>query len=259
MNHTQKMSDMRILIVNDDGIGSSGIKALEKIALTLTKDVWVVAPNGNRSGKGHSVTFDFPLRVSQIGQKKFITTGTPVDCVVVGVKSILADRPPDLILSGINYGGNFADFIILSGTVNAAFAGIELGIKSIAVSQEFDSDGNIKYDMPEKYLPSMIEKLMDFKWADHTVMNVNFPDGNVEDIKGVKIAKQGRINIDWRIVAKSDPVNDPYYWMHAVHENADLDKDCELTILKERNAITITPLRPNYTNFEEMDRLNELF
>jgi 5'-nucleotidase len=169
------LSGLRILIVNDDSINSVGIKALERIANSITPDVWVVAPEVGQSGKGFSVTFDSILRINEISPRKFSVSGTPSDCVYVALGQILNDKKPDLILSGINHGANLADFIGLSGTVGAAFAAASQGIRAIAVSQHFTTEPPAKFPLVDHFLPSIIKKLMSINWPDQVCMNVNFP------------------------------------------------------------------------------------
>ena len=112
---------MRILITNDDGIHAEGLAVLERIAATLSDDVWVVAPETDQSGLAHSLTLNDPLRLRQVADRHFAVRGTPTDCVIMGLRQIL-DTPPDLVLSGINRGHNLADDLTYSGTVAAAMA-----------------------------------------------------------------------------------------------------------------------------------------
>src|SRR4029434_7944553 len=125
---------MRILLTNDDGIQSPGLEVLEKIATDLTEDVWVVAPETDNSGASHSLTLAEPLRMRHLGKRHYAVKGTPTDCVIMGVRFLLRDQPPDLVLSGVNRGQNLADDITYSGTVAGAIQGTLLGVPSIAMS-----------------------------------------------------------------------------------------------------------------------------
>ena len=127
---------MRILLTNDDGIHAEGLAALERIARTLSDDVWVVAPETDQSGYAHSLSLSEPLRLRKLGEKHFAVRGTPTDCVIMGVRRLLPGLP-DLVLSGINSGSNIADDITYSGTVAGAMEGALLGIQSIALSQAY--------------------------------------------------------------------------------------------------------------------------
>ena len=131
---------MRILLTNDDGIHAEGLASLERVARTLSDDVWVVAPENDQSGYAHSLSISEPLRLRKIGEKHFAVRGTPTDCVIMGVRKILPE-PPDLILSGVNSGANIADDVTYSGTVAGAMEGAMLGIRSIALSQAYNVSG----------------------------------------------------------------------------------------------------------------------
>ena len=125
---------MRILLTNDDGIEAPGLDVLEKIASDLTDDVWVVAPETDNSGASHSLTLAEPLRMRELGKRHYAVKGTPTDCVIMGVRFLLREQPPNLVLSGVNRGQNLADDVTYSGTVAGAIQGTLLGVPSIAMS-----------------------------------------------------------------------------------------------------------------------------
>src|SRR5512143_2307306 len=125
---------MRILICNDDGIEAAGLNVLEKIARDITEDVWIVAPETDSSGASHSLTISEPLRMRELDERRYAVKGTPTDCVIMGVRFLLRDEPPDLVLSGVNRGQNLADDVTYSGTVAGAIQGTLLGVPSIAMS-----------------------------------------------------------------------------------------------------------------------------
>src|SRR5471032_2810902 len=127
---------LRILVTNDDGIHAPGLGVAEAIARALTDDVWVVAPESEQSGASHSLTLSSPLRLRQVGERRYAVTGTPTDCVMMGCLDILKASPQDLILSGVNSGSNLADDVTYSGTVAGAMEGCAMGIPAIALSQE---------------------------------------------------------------------------------------------------------------------------
>src|SRR5712691_11037312 len=131
------LAKCRILISNDDGIASPGIKVLEKIARDLSDDVWVVAPEQEQSGASHSLTTRRPLRMREVARRRYAVDGTPTDCVLIAVKRLLRDRPPDLVLSGINAGSNVGEDMTYSGTVAAAMEATLLGIPAMALSQDY--------------------------------------------------------------------------------------------------------------------------
>src|SRR5271168_5070625 len=133
----------RILISNDDGIDAPGIELLERVARQLSSDVWVVAPEQEQSGAGHSLTTRRPLRLTEVGPQRYIVDGTPTDCVLLALKRLLRGRPPTLVLSGINAGTNVAEDITYSGTCAAAMEATLFGVPSIALSQEYRDRGSI--------------------------------------------------------------------------------------------------------------------
>ena len=130
---------MRILVTNDDGIHSDGLDVCAEIARALSDDVWIVAPEFDQSGVSHSLSLNDPLRLRPIAERRFAVKGTPTDCVIMGAKHILKERPPDLVLSGVNRGRNAGEDVIYSGTVAGAVEGTILGIPSFALSQSYKS------------------------------------------------------------------------------------------------------------------------
>ena len=132
---------MRILLTNDDGYHAPGLKVLEQIAACFSDDVWIVAPAEEQSGAGHSLTLSKPIRVRRHGDTRFAVAGTPTDAVMMALAKIMADTPPDLILSGVNRGANLAEDVTYSGTVSAAMEGALAGVRSIALSQVYSREG----------------------------------------------------------------------------------------------------------------------
>ncbi|MBE6446988.1 MAG: 5'/3'-nucleotidase SurE [Alphaproteobacteria bacterium] len=257
---SSSLSKLRILITNDDSINASGIKALERIANSITPDVWVVAPEVGQSGKGYSVTFDNVLRIKEISPRKFSVDGTPADCIFVALGEILKDKKPDLVLSGINHGSNIGDFIGLSGTVGAAFAAGSQNIKAIAVSQDFsESTCPVKFPIVEHYLHDIIKKLLSFEWPEGVCMNVNFPDETLQRVKGVRIATQGKMNVAWNVHKRLDPVNHPYYWLRATYTEKENALNSDLMLLEQGKYVTITPLQSRHEYSECSSKLEELF
>jgi 5'-nucleotidase len=147
---------MRILITNDDGIHAEGLAVLERIAATLSDDVWVVAPETDQSGLAHSLTINDPLRLREIGEKRFALRGTPTDCVIMAVTHVMPEKP-DLVLSGVNSGQNLADDVTYSGTVAGAMEGTLLGVRSIALSQAYNFENQrrvVPWEVVETHAPA---------------------------------------------------------------------------------------------------------
>ena len=156
---------MRILITNDDGIHAPGLDVLQKIASELTDDVWTVAPETEQSGASHSLSLHEPMRMREVGTRVYAVKGTPTDCVIMGVRFLLKDKPPDLVLSGVNAGQNMADDVTYSGTIAGAFEGNLLGIRSIALSLAYSYDKDktrkLRWRTPLSLGPDLIRKLLD--------------------------------------------------------------------------------------------------
>src|SRR2546421_1822140 len=172
----------RILISNDDGIASPGIKVLEKVARELSNDVWVVAPEQEQSGASHSLTTRRPLRLRPVGEQRYAVDGTPTDCVLLAVKRLLRDRPPDLVLSGINAGGNVGEDLTYSGTVAAAMEATLLDIPAIALSQHYLDGEPIPWPTAERFAPEVIRRLTELPWPEHTLININFPFAGPQEV-----------------------------------------------------------------------------
>ena len=150
------LSGARILISNDDSIHSSGIKMLEKIARSITDDVWVVAPETEQSGASHSLTIHRPLRLRQYDERHFSVDGTPTDCVMLAMSHLLKEHRPDLVLSGINHGANVGDDVTYSGTVAVAMEATLLGVRAIALSQQVEEGKPLSFAVPEQRAADLI-------------------------------------------------------------------------------------------------------
>jgi 5'-nucleotidase len=175
---------MRILVTNDDGIHAPGLGVAEKIARTLSDDVWVVAPENEQSGASHSLTLSLPLRLREIDSRRFAVTGTPTDCVMMGTAYIMKDKPPTLVLSGVNRGSNLADDVTYSGTIAGAMEGCALGIPSIAMSQSYfsETEGETPWACAEAHGPSVVKRLVEIGWPKDVLINLNFPDCAARDV-----------------------------------------------------------------------------
>ena len=164
----------RILFVNDDGIRATGLKALEQIAKSFSKDVWVFAPEEEQSGAGHSLSLNKPVWVSRISAHRFSVGGSPTDCVMMEITEYMSDKRPYLVLSGVNRGQNLGGDVTYSGTVAGAMEAMLLGIPVIAMSQQV-SEKKVQFKTAETLAPSTIKKLLREKWLADVFMNVNFP------------------------------------------------------------------------------------
>ncbi|HUJ48043.1 MAG TPA: 5'/3'-nucleotidase SurE [Rhizomicrobium sp.] len=250
---------LRILITNDDGIHSPGLVVAENMARALTDDVWVVAPETEQSGASHSLTLSLPLRLRKVGEKKFAVTGTPTDCVMMGVAEVLKDRQPDLVLSGVNRGSNLADDVTYSGTIAGAMEGTSLGIRSIALSQSygFEEGYKIRWHCGATHGPAVIAKLVESGWPEpqEVLMNVNFPDCEPEDVTGLEVTEQGKRDMQTAAMERRvDMRRNPYYWIGFKRVRSNPNKGTDLRAIYEKR-ISITPLHLNLTEFKVLQRL----
>ncbi len=206
---------MRILITNDDGFNAPGLKILEEIARELSDDVWMVAPELDQSGAAHSLTLREPIRLREVGERSFAVRGTPTDCVIMGVRHILKDKWPDLVLSGVNRGSNLAEDVTYSGTVAGAMEGALLGIRSMALSQAVGAprEGPIKWQTAQAHGAPLIRKLLAADWPPEVPINVNFPDREPGNIEATVVTRQGRRDKDLLIIdERRDTWGTPYFW-----------------------------------------------
>lgn len=233
-----------ILVSNDDGFFSFGIKTLEKRLRPLGK-VMTVAPDQERSAASHSLTLHRPLRVKKIKPDLYAVDGTPTDCITVGVKEILP-RIPDIIVSGINNSANLGDDVHYSGTVSAAVEGGIMGIPSIAISL-MATEGLGHFETAGRFAAKLVKKVLKEGLPPGVILNVNVPNLPMKQIKGYKFTKQGKRNYGDIIAERLDPRGRKYYWIGG-DQFAFEDipgSDCNAVL---ENYISITPIRVNLTD-----------
>ena len=251
---------MRILITNDDGAGAHGLTVLHQIAKAMTDDVWIVAPEMNQSGASHALTLQVPLRYREIGERAYAVRGTPADCVIMGVRHVLKDHPPDLILSGVNHGANLAEDVTYSGTIAGAMEGTLIGIRSIAMSLTvgFDPEGKQHWRTPLELGPPLVDQLLSTSWPSGVLMNVNYPDLPPDKVDGIAITAQGRrdqgnLNVEER----KDTWGNPYFWYGFERHRAEPIEGTDLWAIK-MGRISVTPLSMNMTHGPTREVLDEL-
>ncbi len=249
----------RILLVNDDGIDAPGIILLEQIARTFSDDIWVVAPDEEKSGAGHSLSTYHPMRVKQRDERHFAVKGTPTDCALLGVYELLGDRKPDIILSGINRGGNIAEDVTYSGTASAAMEGAMLGIPAIAFSQATRPPGIVHWATAEAWAGQVIEKLLGMQWRPGSFINVNFPDCPPEEVRGIRVTAQGlRPPGAFRPMRRVDERHVPYYWTKIEFPVGGHAPGNDLQAALDRE-VSVTPLQLNMTDTEALAGLRGVF
>ena len=247
---------MRILVTNDDGINAEGLEVLERVAHTLSKDVWVVAPEQEQSGAGHSLTLHLPVRLREIDERHFSVSGTPTDCGLVAVQQVIPVKKKrvDLLLSGINRGSNAADDVTYSGTIAAAMEGTILNVPSIALSQLCADREKAVWKTAEKHAPALIKKLVAMGWPANTLININFPDCAPGKVKGIRVCPQGKRRVSVALSERVDPKGRPYFWLGGDRDNTANKPGVDIDFL-HTGYITITPLCMDLTDHSTMERM----
>ncbi|WP_066221569.1 5'/3'-nucleotidase SurE [Formosa haliotis] len=246
-----------ILVVNDDGITAPGIRTLIKIMNTIG-DVVVVAPDSPQSGMGHAITVDSTLYVEKIHidngpQSEYSCSGTPADCVKLGVREILK-RKPDLCVSGINHGSNSSINVIYSGTMSAAIeAGIE-GIPAIGFSL-LDFNWNANFEHAESFIKTITERALKNGLPEGVVLNVNIPNKNKKDIKGIRVCRQAKANWVEKFDKRQSPMGKDYYWLAGKFVNLDQGEDTDEWAL-ENNYVSVVPVQFDLTAYQSIKQIN---
>ena len=248
-----------ILVTNDDGIVAPGIKALVEVCKHIG-EVVVVAPDSPRSGQGHAITITEPIRINKVsvfdGIEAYECTGTPVDCVKLAKNVLLQDRTVDLCVSGINHGSNASVNIIYSGTMSAAMEASIEGINSIGFSLldfSFDAD----FRAAQHYADILIRKVLENKLANCQLLNVNIPNVPLNEIKGMKVCKQGKGTWVEDFKEAKDPRGQKYYWLTGSFDSSSATPDSDLWAL-ENHYISIVPSWHDLTKYDALDKLKYL-
>lgn len=240
----------RILVTNDDGVFSEGIKLLAA-SLSQVAEVVVVAPDREQSASGHSLTLHRPLRMQRIETDVYSVDGTPTDCVNLGVLWLLKERPPDLVVSGINFGVNMGDDVTYSGTVSATFEGTLLGIPSVAFSQEVGE--HFSFESAARFARRFIETLLSETLPSDLLLNVNIPAGQ---IRGVRFTRLGKRRYQQVVVEKTDPRGRNYFWIAGTprwQKEAGTDHAAISS-----GQVSITPLHLDLTDYRGLESLPAL-
>jgi 5'-nucleotidase len=237
---------MRILIANDDGIAANGIRVLTE-SLACDHEVYVIAPDRERSAAGHSLTLHTPLRVEELepfgdAKRTWVTTGTPGDCVKIGINAILAsDEQPDLVISGINHGPNLGADILYSGTVSCAMEGAMMGVPSIAVSLASMKSEYEDFRFTGNFVNSLLKKLPEFTFPPKGILNINTPALPAEDIAGIAITELGRRMFTDTYDKRTDPRGKVYYWMAGELLSEPDTANTDIAAVRN-NMVSVTPV-----------------
>lgn len=242
--------EARILVTNDDGYASEGIHVLAD-ALEDLAEVWVVAPNREQSAVSHALTLDRPLRIQRLAERRVAVDGTPTDCVALGISNLMADRLPDLVVSGINFGFNMGADVHYSGTVSAAFEGVILGVPAMAVSLGLGS--GLSFHLAARFARELAGWILDNGLAPNTLLNVNVPVGNPV---GVRLTRLGVRRYTEGVVEEKDPRGRQIFWIGGgqpvweaipgtdFHETAS-------------GFVSVTPLHLDMTDRRSLEKLRE--
>ena len=248
---------MRILLTNDDGIFAPGLTVLEAIARQFSDDVWIVAPAEEQSGAGHSLTLSRPVRLRQHDARRFSVAGTPTDAVMMALREVMP-AAPDLILSGVNRGANLGDDVTYSGTVSAAIEGALAGIRSIALSQVYASEGmgdTVPFGAAEAWGATVIAPLLDAPFAPRTLVNINFPAIPADQVKGIRVVRQGFHDYSRGTVVEGiDPRGDRYFWfgLNGIEHTPGHATDLEAI---QDGFVAVTPLQLDLTHEGSLSEL----
>jgi 5'-nucleotidase len=248
-----------ILVTNDDGISSQGIKILAKM-LESAGDVYIVAPETEQSAVAHALTLHRPLKFDKVGKRAYSINGTPTDCVIIGINKLLPQKP-DIIVSGINNGGNLGDDVTYSGTVAAAMEGTLLGIPSIAISlakKDMNNGANRQRPAALKEAAGFAVKLagmvLENGLPKDTLLNVNVPDSR--KIKGVKFTVQGKRVYDNSVKELLDPRGRRFYWIGGGSPQGRGGENTDIEAVQD-GYISITPVHLDLTNHKALKHIKE--
>ncbi|MCL4542376.1 MAG: 5'/3'-nucleotidase SurE [Deltaproteobacteria bacterium] len=261
---------MNILLSNDDGVYATGINILFE-ELRKFADVVIVAPDRERSASSHSLTIDRPLRVNEIKPDIFSVDGTPTDAVNIAVHSVLKSKP-DLIISGINYGGNICDDVIYSGTVSAAMEGAIMGIKSVAVSLVVNKGGGylpkdpslednleLSFQKAAEFVLNLAFSVHKYSLPEYTLLNVNIPQTiiNKQNSFEYSITRQGKRHFEDFVVEKIDPRGRKYYWIWGKNIRFEDMPGSDYEAISN-GVISVTPIHLDMTNYKAIEKLKNI-
>jgi 5'-nucleotidase len=250
-----KLNMPLILVTNDDGIQSEGIKALYR-ELSEIGDTYIVAPESEKSAVSHALTMHRPLKVDQLDEKIFTVNGTPTDCVVVAVEKILPERPA-VIASGINKGANLGDDVTYSGTVSAAIEGTLFSIPSMAISLVYRNGEQMLYfSTAARFAKALVAYILRKGLPSDTLLNVNVPNIRYEDIRGLKFTRQGKRSYDNAIHETFDPWGRKHFWIGGGTPTWQTGNDTDFNAVSQ-DYISITPIHLDLTNYEALDHMRK--
>jgi len=246
-----------ILVTNDDGIHSPGLIALAR-GMKELGEVYIVAPDRERSAVSHSLTLHRPLKVEKLSEDVFSIDGTPTDCVILAISKLLPERPA-LVASGINRGGNLGGDISYSGTVSGAIEGTILGIPSFAISLVTgDEPQPIHFESASAFATRIGRSILEKSLPPDTLLNINVPNADKGKILGIRFTRQGKIVYNNAIQEIHDPRGKMHYWLGGSQFHVEREKDTDVQAVSD-SYISITPIHLDLTNYEALNLLRATF
>jgi 5'-nucleotidase len=242
---------IRILVTNDDGVRSDGIKALAD-ALRPLGEITIVAPTQEASAIGHALTLRRPLRLDEVGDRTFAVDGTPTDCVNIAITTVLKGMPA-LVVSGINKGWNLGDDISYSGTVSGAFEGALLGVPSIAVSLQYTGDRTFDFTDAARAAHAVAHSVLQRGLPARTFLNMNVPKGRT---KGFRVTVQAKRNHVTMVNERTDPRGQRYFWIEEGENDWEPHDRSDYQAVRD-GYISVTPLQPDMTAYALLDTVEE--
>ncbi len=246
----------KILVTNDDGILSPGIKILVE-HLNEIGEVWTIAPDRNRSAVSHSFTIHHPIRCDQLDERTFAMDGTPADCVMFGTRGFLKHKP-DLVVSGINKGPNLGIDTVYSGTVAGAHEGHLAGYPSFAISMDYPREvkGEYHFESAAMFASILAQQLLSRHMPDGSFLNVNLPNLPYDQLKGVAITRLGQRIYHDEIIKRDDPHGGTYYWIGGDPPTWVKSEGTDFHALEE-DKISVTPLGQDFTQHHAIPELDK--
>ncbi|SET14773.1 5'-nucleotidase /3'-nucleotidase /exopolyphosphatase [Paracoccus homiensis] len=259
---------MRILITNDDGINAPGLEVMEQIAAELAGpdgEVWTVAPAFEQSGVAHCISYSHPTMVAKLGPRRYAAEGSPADCVLAAISDIMADSPPDLVLSGVNRGNNSGENVMYSGTVGGAMEAALQGLPAVALSQYMGpktAELDDMFQAARTHGATVIRRILDHgDWTSgedfRLFYNVNFPPTSAADVAGLRVAPQGRRRgAGFGVVPYTAPNGRRFMWVAGGSQQAPARAGSDVAVNMD-GYVSVTPMRADLTCHFSLDRLSQ--
>lgn len=245
---------MRVLVSNDDGVDAPGIRILAEGLRDAGHEVWVVAPDRDRSGASNSLTLDLPIRVRQLDAHTIRVNGTPTDCVHLALTGML-DFDPDIVVSGINNAANLGDDVIYSGTVSAAMEGRFLGLPAVAVSLGTQDHQPRHFETAARAAVDIVARLAADPLPANTILNVNVPDLPWERIRGYEVTRLGNRHRSEACLPQNDPRGGTVYWIGPAGPEQDAGVGTDFHAVRS-GAISITPIHVDLTRYQALETVS---